>query len=150
MPRKMSPEREQEYAELTAFVDFYSTIVLRIDPSSAIHPTNVGLRIAAEHGRSRALAGVKMAVNDIVGALQSLSLEGVQLFDAAAQERNLLTLYEIRRRYGASYSRILKRGRIKNDVEYYLIAGLLADQTSGCTEEEFAVMQKLTDDYEER
>ncbi len=150
MPRKMSPEREKEYADLASFVDFYATYVMRIDPSSAIHPTNVGLRIAAEHGRSKALEGLKMAVNDIVEELRTLPVDGVQLIDAAAQGKGLLTLSTIRRRYSASYARVLKRGIIRDDAEYYLIAGQLADQSAGCAEEEVAVLQRLVDEYEVR
>jgi len=54
MPRPMSPAREQEYADLNAFLDFYSTHVSGIDPANPIHPTNVGRRIVAEYGRSKA------------------------------------------------------------------------------------------------
>jgi hypothetical protein len=45
MSRKISPEREREYSELHAYLDFYSTHVSDIDPNDPIHPTNVGSRL---------------------------------------------------------------------------------------------------------
>ncbi len=91
-----------------------------------------------------------MAVNDIVEELRTLPVDGVQLIDAAAPGKGLLTLFTIRRRYSASYARVLKRGIIRDDVEYYLIAGQLADQSAGCAEEEVAFLQRLVDEYEVR
>lgn len=42
MPQRMSKEKEREYSELQAYLDYYSTHVLGLDPASPIHPTNVG------------------------------------------------------------------------------------------------------------
>ena len=64
MPRTMSPEREREYAELHAYLDYFSTHISGIDPSDPIHPTNVGRGIVEKYGRSKALDGLKQAVND--------------------------------------------------------------------------------------
>ena len=66
MPCQMSPEREREYAELHAFIDFIATDVSGIDPADPIDPTNVGKRIVTEYGKSKALEGLKQAVNDTV------------------------------------------------------------------------------------
>lgn len=148
MPREMSPKRKQEYAELSAFLDFFSTNVLGVDPSSPSHSKNVGKRIVAEVGESKALDGLKQAVNDAVEALVDQPAEFVQRLDASLQEAGLLTFSEVRRRYASSYKRILKRGAIKSDTEYYLIAGVLADSATLADADERATLGRLVSDYE--
>lgn len=148
MPREMSPKRKQEYAELSAFLDFFSTNVLGVDPSSPSHSKNVGKRIVAEVGESKALDGLKQAVNDAVEALVDQPAEFVQRLDASLQEAGLLTFSEVRRRYASSYKRILKRGAIKSDTEYYLIAGVLADSATLADADERATLGTLVSDYE--
>jgi hypothetical protein len=146
----MSPEREREYSELHAYLDFYSTHVSGIDPNDPIHPTNVGIRIVAEYGRSKALDGLKQAVNDTVEELSDQPPEYVQKLDAALREEGILTFSEIRRRYASSYKRIVKRGVIRTETEYYLIAGVLADYSSLVTYEERALLESLVAQYEQR
>ena len=149
MPRQMSSEREQEYVELHAFVDFCATNVSGIDPASPIHPTNVGLHIVSEYGRSKALEGLKQAVNDTVEDLSAQPIEYVARLDAALRERGLITFSEVRRRYASSYKRIVKRGKIKTETEYYLIASVFADFSSLANEAERNILSQLVAAYEQ-
>jgi len=144
----MSPEREHEYKELHAYLDFYSTHVLGIDPSSPTHPTNVGNRVVEGFSRSIALEGLKQAVNDTVEDLSHQPLEYIQLLDTALHEQGIVTFSEIRLRYSSSYKRILKRGNIKNETEYYIIAGILADLESIANEEERSNLEQFAMQYE--
>lgn len=148
MPRRISPEREREYAELNAYLDWYSTNVSGIDPADPIHPTNVGKRIVAEYGKSKALDGLKQAVNDTVEELVDQPPDYIETLDKSLREAGLLTFSEVRRRYASSYKRILKRGSIKNDTEYYLIAGVLADFTTSADDDERATLEQLVSAYE--
>lgn len=148
MPRKMSPEREREYVELHAYLDFYSTHVIGIAPTDAVHPANVVKQVVAGSGRSKALAGLKQAVNDTVEALGDQPLEYIQRLDAALRENGILTFSEVRRRYASSYRRIIKRHQIKNETEYYLVAGVLADCSSLASPEERALLEQLVARYE--
>ncbi|MGB3868647.1 MAG: hypothetical protein WA937_04200 [Flavobacteriales bacterium] len=149
MPRKMSPEREREYAELHSYLDYYFTHVSCIDPTNPIHPTNVGKYILKEYGRSKAFAGLKQAVNDTVEDLSDKPIQYIQRLDAALRERGIITFSEIRRRYASSYKRILKRGKIKSETEYYIIAGVLADIPSSATDEERKMLGQLVAQYEQ-
>ena len=146
----MSQEREREYAELHAYLDFHSTHVMGIDPANPIHPTNVGKRIVEKFGRSKALDGLKQAVNDTVEDLSDQPLEYIQRLDAALRGRGIITFSEIRRRYASSYKRILKRGKIKTDTEYYIVAGILADFSSIASDDERGILEKLASEYEPR
>jgi hypothetical protein len=145
----MSDEREREYAELHAFFAFFSTHVTGIDPASPEHPTNVGKLIVAEYGRSKALDGLKQAVNDTVESLSGQPVQYIQSLDAVLRDRGIITISEIRRRYASSYKRIVKRGRIKNETEYYLVAGVLADFSSLASEEERSTLGRLVAQYEQ-
>lgn len=148
MSRPMSSEREREYNELHAYLDFYATHVLEIDPASPAHPTNVGKRIVEEHSLSIALQGLKQAVNDTVEHLSHQPLQYIQRLDAALREQGIVTFSEIRRRYSSSYKRILKRGNIKNETEYYIIAGIISDLESGVSEEERIILENLVVQFE--
>lgn len=144
----MSPEREREYNELHAYIDFYSTHVQEIDPNSPAHPINVCKQIVKEHGRSIALEGLRQAANDTVEDLMHQPVEYIKRLDAALHQNGLITFSEIRRRYSSSYKKILKRGNIKNKTEYYIVAGILADIESGVSEEERVFIEQLAVQYQ--
>ena len=148
MPRKMSPEREREFEELHAFVCFYTTHIKQIDPSDEIHPANVGKRIVDSMGRSRALEGWRQASNDILEETQDLSPPVLTELDRIFRSRGILTISELRYRQSASFRRILKRGSIRNETEYYLINGIVVDMANGIPEEERDALQRLMDAFE--
>jgi hypothetical protein len=143
----MSPDREREYAELVGYMDFYATHVIGVAPGDATHPTIVGKDIVARFGRSKALDGLKQAVNDTVEDLASKTPEYLRNLDAALQEQGLLTFSEIRRRYAKAYKRILKQGAVKTETEYYLISGILADVSSLADSDERLLLGRLVAQY---
>jgi hypothetical protein len=147
MPRSMSPAREREYAELRGYLNFFATHVWGIDPASPIHPTNVGDAAVDLIGRSKALEGLRQAVNDTMEVLRHQPLAYIQKLDAALSDAKLLTSSEVRRRYASAYGRLLKRGRISNETEYYLVAGILSDGSSQATSEERAKLEVLAATY---
>ena len=148
MGRRMSPEREREYAELHAYIDAYSTHVHGIDPANPIHPTNVAKEILAKFGKSTALDGLRQAANDTVEELRHRDVGYLKQVDQVLAKHGVLTFSEVCRRYAASYRKILKRGKIKTETEYYLIAGALADAASACDAEERQQMQRMAIEYE--
>ena len=120
----MSAEREREYADLGAFLDMYATHFRKIDPADPRHPTNAGTRIAAAVGKSKALVGLRQAINDTREDLQVLTPEQVSKLDSLLIDAGIVTLSELRRRYSRQYKAILRRGKIRNDTEYYLVKGI--------------------------
>ncbi len=148
MPRQMSPEREREYNQLHAFLDFVSTHVFRIDPSNPVHPTNAGKRIVAEYGKSKALEGLKQAINDTVEDLGDKPAEFLSTLDAALRESQIITFSEVRRRYAASYRRIMKRGYIETETEYYLVKGVVVDVSSLVSDSERCSLEAMLTRYE--
>ena len=60
---------------------------------------------------------------------------------------SVVTLAELRRQYSKSYARIMKRGQIKNETEYYLLRNVLFDPTEK-TSDERKLLRGLISDYE--
>ena len=144
----MSPEREREYEELSAFLGFYCTNILGIDPSSPSHPAKVGRQIVEEFGKSGALEGLRQAVNDMVEEMSDLAPETISKLDADLRAAGIVTASEVRRRHAAAYKRILKRGKIRTETEFYLVNGIVSDFGGMASEEERGVLDRLLADYE--
>jgi hypothetical protein len=53
----------------------------------------------------------------------------------------------LRRRYSKGYAKIVKRARIKNETEYYLVRNVLDDPTEK-TPEERELLEKMLSGYE--
>lgn len=148
MPRPLSAAREREFQELYAFVDFYFTHVEKPHLSSP-RMADVCVDIIEQHGRSKALAGLRMAVNDILEDLGRIPSVQVEHLDEAFHRAGLVSLSELRRRYLSSFKRIVKRGRIRDDTEYYLLNGVVLDQSNDIDATERVLLQRLLDIYEQ-
>ena len=143
MARSMSPDREREYAELFRFIDFFATHVRGIDPASEVHPSYAGKRIAEQYGRSKALEGLRQAVNDTVEDLSDCSAGYIQQLDESLKSQGIVTFSEIRRRHSKAFRKIIKRGTIVSDTEYYLINGILTDCDSGISDIDRSQLENL-------
>jgi hypothetical protein len=144
----MSPEREAEYSDLLAFISFFATNVWKISPDADIHPDQTIKDIICKYGKSKALVGLRQAVNDTVEDTSNWNAESRAILDESLRSVGVVTLSELTRRYAGSYKRILKCGKIKNDTEYYLVNGILVDQGSQIPDEERARLQELVYVYE--
>ena len=149
MPRAMSAEREREYEELRAFVDFYCTSVKGLGPASPIHPTNVLKEIVLQYGKSKALEGLRQATNDILEEMSDRPMNAVAAVDSSLQSLGIVTISELRRRYASSYKRVVKRGFIRTQTEYYLVNGIVVDLTSAVTDSERSELQRFLEAYEQ-
>ena len=148
MPRPLSAAREREFQELYAFVDFYSTHVTKPIANSP-KMADVCVDIVEKYGRSKALEGLRMATNDILEELGRIPPAQVGCLDEAFRRAGLVSLSEIRRRYSSSFKRIVKRGFIQDDTEYYLLNGVVVDQSNDIDATEQALLQRLLDTYEQ-
>jgi len=148
MAKAMSPEREREFQELSAFIEFYCITVKGIDPTDPVNPTNVLQEIVQKFGRSKALEGLRQATNDILEELSRRPAPVIEAFDSSLRSVGIVTISELRRRYASSYKRIVKRGFIKTETEYYLLNGIVVDLTSAVTSSERSELQQLLEAYE--
>lgn len=150
MGRRMSPEREAEFAELERFLEHYATRVFGIDRARPEHPSNALAQIAAKVGRSKALVGLRQAIGDCVESAHENGPEWIRQFDAECAALGIVTLSQLSVRYRAKYKAILKRGRIRNETEYYLITGVASDLTVPIPDEERVELGRLLGDFEKR
>jgi hypothetical protein len=149
MARAMVPEKQIEYEELSKFISFFATHCQGIDPDWAFHPS-VNLQVAEElFGKSKALEGARQAVNDALEETRRVSPEYLTRVDAALTEQGIVTLSELRRRYSRHYKAILKRGKVKDETEYYLLKGILDDGSANVTSDERSILQSMSDIYEQ-
>ena len=146
----MSARNEQEFAELSAYVSLFATLVWGIPASSSSHPSHHMAVIPGKVSKSQRLSGLRQAANDTIEATQDLSPDKVAEIDAAFKDHHALTLTEARRRYWSKYKAVIKRGRIRNDTEYYLVVGVVTDMASAATEPERRALQDLVSAFESR
>ncbi|MFS2007300.1 hypothetical protein ACEN9F_27170 [Duganella sp. CT11-25] len=144
----MAPEREKEYDELLAYVGHFAAVVWKISPTAEIHPAKTIEKVMKQFGKSKALVGLRQAANDTIEDTSNWSNEAKYAIDEEFKSAGIVTVSEIARRYSASYKRILKRGIIKNETEYYLINAALIDQGNAITDDERTLLQKLVETYE--
>lgn len=62
-----------------------------------------------------------MAINDIVEMTDGWTQERVASVDLALQQQGLPTLTEVRGRFSKLVERAVRRGSIKDDIEYYAV-----------------------------
>jgi hypothetical protein len=104
-------------------------------------------RSVREKGQEYCRPGLRQAINDCVERSLHFDHAEVESLDIELRKRGVVTLSELRRRYSKSYAKIMKRGRIKNDTEYYLLRNVLFDPTEK-TSDECKSLEKLISDYE--
>ncbi|GLQ98189.1 hypothetical protein [Dyella mobilis] len=149
MPKTMAPERVREFDELSHYVDFFATHLWNIDPASPSHPAHSLTTIIQKYGMSRALQGLRQAVNGTLESTAHLPIASLLELDSRFGSAGIISISEMRRRYSARYRHVVKRGKIRNDTEYYLVNGILADAAIQMTDEQRALLQKLLDAYED-
>lgn len=146
---KMSPASEKEFEELAAYVNFYATHVWHVPPEAREHPSHFLSPVPGKITKSQLLAGLRQAANDTVEDAARLTAKEIAEMDEACRANGVLTLSEVRRRFSRQYGSVLKKQRISNDTEYYLVAGIVNDASSGLSSEERHLLERLAQAYEE-
>lgn len=148
MSRQMSPERQREFEELRSYLECVTPYIFPHRASNSPSLAAALEEIVTKFGKSKALVGLRQAINDTVEATSHYTEKQITELDALLSEKGVSTLSQIRHRYSASYKRILKRGEIKSDTEYYLMNGILLDQGLQIGEAERASLENMVACYE--
>jgi hypothetical protein len=138
---------EAEYMKMKDFLSFYAERYLRAE---GLHPDKqpiASLEALEKKSMKMAFNGLLQAINDCVEMSLHFDHTEVEKLDAQLRSRGIVTLSELRRRYSKSYAKIMKRGQIKNETEYYLVRNVLYDPTEKAPEER-RLLEKLISDYE--
>lgn len=103
----------------------------------------------AEKLLTEALAqdGLRDAISDCMDmSLQFTPME-VAKFDSELRLNDIPSLSELRRRYSRTYARVLKRDRIEEETEYFLLRNVLFDPVEKA-EGEREQLERLISAYE--
>jgi hypothetical protein len=151
MKSRVSPAKLKEYQELKSFFVLWETRISRSihSPEHPDHPVNCLNAIEAKYGFSIAFKGLKQAVGDILEMTSHLDVEGVKTIDGALMSGGYLTLSALRMRYRSTYAAVLRRGRIRNTTEFYLLNGIASDQSLDLSSQERSDIDALLVRYEQ-
>jgi len=120
---KISPDTYQSYKAFMAFFfDKYFDSLPSLAPED--HPLAV-LNSIEKTSLSNARKGLEMAINDCVEKSADWSAEKVAAADAELQSQGLISLTEVRQSFSKKYLRVLKRGSIQSEQEFYLIKSIV-------------------------
>lgn len=150
MARRMSSANDAEFDQLKRFTDFFDLHVRGLSPDRATSPAKALDRIVAEHGKSKALTGLRQAVSDCIERTNDRPLEWVVGFDKACIAAGVPTLSQLRAKYSAKYKGVMSRGRIRSQTEYYLVMGILNDLTSDISNSERKSLNGMVAEYEHK
>jgi hypothetical protein len=138
---------DHEYSELKKFLSFYAARYLNVSGLPPEKQPMSNLETLERKGGKSAWRGLRQAINDCVEMSFHLDPKDVRKLDAELRDLGIVTVSELRRRYSKKYAAIMKRGRIKDDTEYYLIRNVAGDVTKKTTEES-EVLERLIIEYE--
>ena len=144
----MKEELEREFQELQKFVSFFLDYFFKSVPKTT--SSTAADQPKEKVTRRQWLEGHRQAASDFVEMSDEMQPAEIARLDAELRSRGIVTLSEMRRRYSRAYKRIVKRGAIKNDTEFYIINGVLSDLESGISEEERQQLGALISQYENK
>lgn len=143
----MQNESELKYAKMKDFLSFYAERYLKAEGLPPDKQPIANLEALEKKSMKMALNGLRQVINDCVEMSLHFDHEEVEKLDSQLRSRGIVTLSELRRRYSKSYAKIMKRGQIKNETEYYLVRNVLHDPTEKSPEER-KLLEELISDYE--
>ncbi|WP_130227850.1 hypothetical protein [Bradyrhizobium sp. Leo121] len=132
----MQDEPELEYAQLKEFFSFYIERYLKaVEDMAPDKRPMASLEATEKKSMKLAFKGLRQAINDCVEGSAHFAPAEVEKFDSELRSRGIVTLSELRRRYSKNYAKIIKRGDIKDETEYYLLRNVQNDPTQKTPEE---------------
>lgn len=97
---------------------------------------------------TRARAGLRMAINDMVEMTTDWSPAEVGEADTALRAIGGSTLTEVRSRYSRHLAAVEKRGRIRSETEAYLVTGVLDGDVDALAADRRQTLQSIFEAYE--
>lgn len=151
MVRSVSAEKQREYDELKRFFVHWET---HLTPQRVLglehphNPINVLAVYERQLGVSRVLPGLKQAVNDILEDFGDFSPKQIAAADASLAGAGAPTMSQLWQRRSRHYKALLRRGRLRNDTEYYLASSIVCDTASPVPPNELDLLDRMVANYE--
>jgi hypothetical protein len=119
MTRRLSPEKQLELKRLSRTL---GVIAAWADPLSGLPPEgDTFAKVVAAESEARNLPGLQMILNDMVAITQAAAPDQRQALDRQLKERAGVSLGSLMQRQFATVERILKRGKLTSEQQYYLV-----------------------------
>jgi hypothetical protein len=119
MTRRLSPEKQIELERLSRIL---SVMAAWADPLSGLPPEGETFaKVIARESEARNLPGLQMILNDMVAMTQAAALDQRQDLDRRLKERAGLGLRSLMKRQFSTVERIVKRGKLTSEQQYYLV-----------------------------
>ncbi|WP_103716259.1 hypothetical protein [Bosea psychrotolerans] len=114
--------KAEEFDDLRAWCALMIELAIPLPPGLPLeaHPITL-LDAMANKAPSRARQGLAMAIGDLVEATAHLAPADIANVDAHFSKANLPTLSTIRLRFQRQINGILRRGAVRNEVEYHAL-----------------------------
>ncbi len=101
--------------------------------------------------KSQAFMGLRQAIQDTLEDMKEMGAHKLQEIDALLKNEGAPSLSEVRSIIWNEIPKIMKRGRIKNDTEFYLIKERTINIASNeFTDQELQLLNRLLEEYEFR
>jgi hypothetical protein len=136
----------EDYEPLKAFFAWAAEHLMGIPASpSAQHP--VAILSAFEAGSpARARDGLAMAIGDVIEMTAGLTVDQVAIADAALAAEGIITLSAVRARFWSRVRRVLERGAIRVERDYYALRNVV----EALPEEEQGRAWQILEAFEEK
>ena len=147
MAKQLSPEKSAEFDALLGFLAHFDKFGW-VPPRTVTPDLRADVAaIEAQHGKSKALVGLRMALGDLLEMTSSRSVDWVTRFDGGCRAARLKTLSEYRVSHWAKYRRVLERGRISNVEQFYMLTAVLADLTLPLSTDDRMKLEEMVMSY---
>ena len=153
MARKPSEEKLREFEALKAFFEHWLLHISPpsyVDPADPSHPVNVLAGFERRLPFSQVLSGLKQAVSDCLEEAEDWDLNQIRRADESLQAVGAPSLSGLLTNRSKQFRGVLRRGRIRNDTEYYLVSAALADTAAGRSAEDLEQLGAMLAAYEAR
>lgn len=138
---------DERYERERKFFVLYVTLVMKPKPGSDSDPVAV-LENFEKESMTKAKKGLSITISDTLEMTESWPLDAVREFDRILAENGAATLTELRVKHSKKYRKILKKGAIRSEVEYYLIKGIMDGMQEHVPEEELPLLDAMLVEYE--
>lgn len=150
MARPLTPEKTAEFDALLNFLNHF-------DKVGWMTPRKIGLGICTEvvaietqYGKSKALSGLRQALADTLEMTSSRSAEWVKTFDQSCRTAGVKSLSEYRIMQWGKYKKLLERGKINNQEQFYMVSAILSDMTLPFDSIDREKLQEMVYGYERK
>ena len=96
-----------------------------------------------------ARTGLRQAINDCLEMSFQLKNSDIKFIDETTKELGIVTISDLRRAYSRRYKRVIARGYVKDDTEWYLLKNVLFG-IDDKHDVDIEAIERMIENYEEK